>query len=409
MTKPMKLENAPGHTWRPRKHGRWELRWQARSDLVARGYMPKSARLWTGTLAELNDVAIKFIQDRCGLLQDEMLVWANGAVHLATEFTGTIESLVNCYQTDPDSPYHRKEFQTRRHYDNLCRRLYLEHGPEQIADIKARQLLRWHEAWSEGGKIAMGHGMVTMLRILVNFGATILDDKDCVNLATLLSGMKFQNTKPRTVHLSYEQATAIIAKAHELGRHSIALAQAFSFEGMLRQKDVIGEWLPTTEPGISEVFTGNSKWLKGLRWSEIDSDLVLRHITSKRKKELILSLRSAPLVMAEFDRIGTIPTSGPVIVNENTERPWTADQFRSVWRKIATLCGVPKNIRNMDSRAGGISESTDAGADLEHVRHAAGHSDIGMTQRYSRNSENKTANVQQLRIVHRDKKTAPER
>jgi site-specific recombinase XerD len=57
----------------------------------------------------------------------------------------------------------------------------------------------------------------------------------------------------------------------------------------------------------------------------------------------------------------------------------------------------------MDSRAGAISEATDAGADLEHVRHAATHSDIAMTQRYSRGSEDKIAGVQRLRAEHRSK------
>jgi site-specific recombinase XerD len=57
----------------------------------------------------------------------------------------------------------------------------------------------------------------------------------------------------------------------------------------------------------------------------------------------------------------------------------------------------------MDSRAGAISEATDAGADLEHVRHAATHSDISMTQRYSRNSVEKVANVQHKRASHRNK------
>lgn len=57
----------------------------------------------------------------------------------------------------------------------------------------------------------------------------------------------------------------------------------------------------------------------------------------------------------------------------------------------------------MDSRAGAISEATDAGAELEHVRHAATHSDIAMTQKYSRGSEEKIAEVQRLRVEQRNK------
>jgi len=57
----------------------------------------------------------------------------------------------------------------------------------------------------------------------------------------------------------------------------------------------------------------------------------------------------------------------------------------------------------MDSRAGAISEATDAGADLEQVRHAATHSNISMTQRYSRGAEGKIETVQLARIEHRNK------
>jgi site-specific recombinase XerD len=57
----------------------------------------------------------------------------------------------------------------------------------------------------------------------------------------------------------------------------------------------------------------------------------------------------------------------------------------------------------MDSRAGAISEATDAGADLEHVRHAATHSNISMTQRYSRGAEDKITVVQIARLEHRNK------
>jgi hypothetical protein len=58
----------------------------------------------------------------------------------------------------------------------------------------------------------------------------------------------------------------------------------------------------------------------------------------------------------------------------------------------------------MDSRAGAITEATDAGATLEETRHAATHSDTKMTQRYSRGSSDKIAAVMKKRIEHRNKK-----
>jgi hypothetical protein len=265
-------------------------------------------------------------------------------------------------------------------------------------------VLRWHEIWSKGGKIAMGHAMVSMFRTLCSFGVTMLEDRECERLSGVLHKMKFKVPRPRETRLTAEQVIAIRAEAHRRGQHSIALAQALQFELMLRQKDVIGEWVPQSEPLISPFLYGTRKWVKGLRWSEIDQNLILRHTTSKRQKDIEVDLKLAPMVMEELALIGDRPERGPVIIRESTKRPYDADEFRRLWRGIATAVGVPKTVRNMDSRAGGISEATDAGADLEHVRHAATHSDIGMTQKYSRAGAEKTRNVMLLRVAHRNKK-----
>jgi len=210
-------------------------------------------------------------------------------------------------------------------------------------------------------------------------------------------------------------AEAIRALAPSIGRRSLGLAQAFQFDLMLRQKDVIGEWIPVSEPGLSDVIDRNDKWLRGLRWEEIDKNLILRHTTSKRQKDIDPDLNLAPMVMSELRfmagvsqdallRRDLLPASGPVVVNEFNGLPWRSSEFRRSWRELANAAGVPKNVRNMDSRAGAISEATDAGAELEHVRHAATHSDIAMTQRYSRGSQDKVRNVMKLRAKHRGKK-----
>jgi hypothetical protein len=395
---PPKIDNAPGLVWKPRKAG-WEARWQARTDLVLRGFTPKSARLWTGT--EPSEAERAWIIDRCAALQTEMLVWGRGGIPQASSFTGTLASLIACYETDKDSPYRKLRYKTRGNYDSLTRRIGRDHGGLDLGQIKARDFLRWHEEWTCDGHTAMGHSLMGMLRTLFNFGATILEGEECERLSSVLHKMRFKMGQPRNERITADQASAVRAMAHTMGLHSLALAQAFQFECILRQKDVIGEWVPITEPGVSDVIAGNAKWLRGLRWEEIDGGLILRHVTSKRGKPIEAPLTSAPMVLEEFKRIGTLPNSGPVIVSETTGIPWTAHEFRRQWRKVARACGIPDKVFNMDSRAGAISEATDAGADLEHVRHAATHGDISMTQRYSRAGAEKTANVMRIRAEHR--------
>jgi hypothetical protein len=87
--------------------------------------------------------------------------------------------------------------------------------------------------------------------------------------------------KTRNEYMTAAQCRLLRSNAHEHGRPSVAVEQAFVFELGLRQKDVIGEWIPIKWPGLSDVVWGPRKWLMGIRWDEIDADLILRHRLSK--------------------------------------------------------------------------------------------------------------------------------
>lgn len=420
MNAPPKVDNAPGLVWKPMKDG-WAARWYARADLVRRGYKPKSISVWSGQTPDKMEIG--YIQQRCGDQQTDMLAFSAGGVPKPGKFDGTIDGLIACYRSDKVSPYRKLRYNTRIYYDTLCRSITrteweteegvtLAVGETPLSDIKARVLLTWYAQWSDGGHLAMAHGMIGMLRTMFGFGLTMLEDEQCERLSVVLHKMKFPAAKPRNERLTAEQAAAVCSMAHDMGFHSIALAQAFQFDLMLRQKDVIGEWIPISEQPISTLVSGNDKWLRGIQWQEVDQNLILRHTTSKRQKEIEVNLRLAPMVMMELGHLygspitrDKLPKDGPIILQERVNIPWTADEFRRRWRQIATACGIPKEVRNMDSRAGAITEATEAGADLEHIKHAATHSDISMTQRYSRAGTEKTAGVMELRAAHRQNKT----
>lgn len=412
MGKPVKVRDAPGLNWAKYAGGRWEARWRCRADILAKGFEIPSVRLWIGvepTKDEWDKIA-----DTCVSLQQEMLVFANGgppSLEGEVAMDGTLRGLIRCYRTDPDSGFAKKRYASRGHYDQLFKRLDEEHGDKPLAEIKGRMFRRWYEGWAERGTTTIQRSYITMLRILFNYGAALLEDADCLRLATALSNMRFPGIKPRTERLTSDQVIAIRAKAHERKRGSIALAQAFQFECIFRQKDVLGEWVPLKEPGVSDVIRkGKIKWLRGIRWEAIDANMILVHTTSKRQKEITVDLKNAPMVLEELAlRYGSpvtrdrLPAKGPVVVAERTGVPWNVVEFRRQWRLTATACGIPKTVRNMDSRAGAITEASDAKAPLEFIKDAATHSDIGMTQRYSRNAEERIAVVQLARLEHRKK------
>jgi len=401
--KPPKIEDAPGLVWFERKDG-WAARWQCRTDKAKAGFKPRTVPMFFGW--EPSDFDRANIQTECQNLQAQMLAF--GLVEAPpAEFDGTMHSLAHWFQIDPDSTFKKNRYATRQHYGRLIKRIVTDHGAERLADLRGRDMIRWHEEWSKSG-VPMAHSLIRMTRALFGFGMTLLEDLDCTRLVAILSKQRYEMGKTRAERLTADQVVLIRAEAHRKKLPSIALAQAIQFECIFRQRDVIGEYVPVAEPGTSEIVHEGKKWLRGVRWSEVDEHLVLRHVTSKRQKMIEPDLTLMPMVIEELQTIygfagdrATLPASGPMIVCDRTGRPWTAHYFRQRWREIARAVGVPDDVWNMDSRSGGISEATDAGAQLEDVRHAATHSNIATTQRYSRGGADKAAKVQKLRVVHR--------
>lgn len=327
----------------------------------------------------------------------------------------TLADLVRIYQTDRISTYHQLRYHTRQNAASILRRLVAAHGHVELSAIKRRDLAEWYMDWAKDGKVSMAHSFIAQLRTMSGYGASMLENDECERISSVLHRMKFAHGPARTERLTSDQVVAIRTAAREhFGWYSLALAQAFQFECMFRQKDICGEWIPLAEPGESDVVVRGQKWLRGIRWEEINDKWILTHKTSKRQKDIQWNLAAAPMVLEELavmvelpvDQLSRhlFPVSGPIIINDVNGLPWTANEYRRKWRKVADHCKIPKGVKNMDTRAGAITEATEAGADLEHVKHAATHSDIAQTQRYSRGASEKIASVQKTRVEFRNKK-----
>jgi len=266
---------------------------------------------------------------------------------------GTICNLIDRYRTDPRSQYHKLRYKVRLNYDNMLERIADEPalGPVLIADLDEAKVMAVYQRWSDGGvKLSIGHSMFARLRLLCTFGSAVLNDDDCRRLSSILHNVRIPKPQIVAEPLTAAHARAIRAKAHEMKHPSIALAQAFQFDLRLKQTDVIGEWIPLSEPGVSEVISDSKgKWIRGLRWEEIDANLTLRHITSLWQEEVVFNLKNAPMVMEELAKIGDRPTRGPVIICEGPNLPWSQAEYRRWWRKVADAAGIPKTVKNMNS------------------------------------------------------------
>lgn len=267
----------------------------------------------------------------------------------------TLKSLIALYRTDTHSPFLRLGYQSRVKQDRMLERISEKHGHLQLRGVKSKTLLAWYKDWSSGGRIAAGHALIGRLRTLFRFGFTILDDEECLRLLEVLRESRFRTQGPRLVQLTAEHVKAIRTEAREhFGWYSIALAQALQFELRLNQKDVIGEWVPIAEPEESDVVWRGQKWIRGLCWSNIDKDLILRHAAGSGGRLIEADLKTAPMILYELGgrhQILRLVTEGrgPIVINDVTGMPWSTAEYRRKWRMVARKAGVPDIVKNRDS------------------------------------------------------------
>jgi integrase len=170
----------------------------------------------------------------------------------------------------------------------------------------------------------------------------------------------------------------------------------------MRQKDVIGEWEPIPEgnPAHGIVLNG-SRWVNGLTWADIGANLSFSKATTKTSAIVSHDLTLCPMTLELLDLVPAESRIGPVIIDETAGRPYADHAYAREWRAVAKLAGIPDAIRNMDARAGAITEAEDAGADLDEIRGAVGHTQASTTARYSRGAIGKSRSVAEKRIAFR--------
>lgn len=366
-----------------------------------------------------------------------MMLWARGGVESDPNslFDGTISGLLTVYEKHTESPFNRLRFATQSKQALVLTALRNEVGKVRVAHITFNDITSWQREFAvnpDGGEPLKTRAaeMSAVLRRAIIFGALVLPKSaGCHDLCDVYAKMRQANlmntaSRKRTEYMTVAQCRLIRHKAHEMGFHSIALAQAFAFELALRQKDVIGEWLPRAWPGLTDIIWGPRKWLIGIRWDEIDGDLILRHRLSKslHGKDAVMDadagqtkawdLKVYPMIVDELRHIAgkdeftraDLPASGPLIVGDSSRmkgRPWVTNQFARVWRKVADAAGIPGNIQNRDSRPGAATEADLAGADKDKVRRGLGHAKGQTTDIYLRGDLEVSRELARLRTEKR--------
>ncbi|QDC00325.1 tyrosine-type recombinase/integrase [Mesorhizobium sp. 8] len=368
---------APGLVWIRRSNG-FTPRWVARESDRKAGFRPK-----TVNLSRWADDPIA-LAERCDSLWAEMLEWRSARVADPLQFDGTLRSLFLLYQSHPQSTFHQLSSASRRPYDSYLARLVKDVGERTVDSVSGLDLLTWHTNWSNGGANLAASAMCrAVLDAAINFGV-MARLKGCVELAAALRATKrsLPKPRPRSVAMTADDVIRLRQAAHAAGRPSSALAYALVFETAIRLWDVIGQWDVVDRHGKSHPRGRRTLW-RGLRWEDIDADMVLRYVPSKTSAKTGLAvtfpLSKAPMVMEEMKHWSEEKRSGPIIVCERTRRPYGSADFSGCWRLDSKACGLSSKVWARDLRASGITEGRAAGTATDDVAKVAGHASTKTT------------------------------
>lgn len=289
-------------------------------------------------------------------------------------FIGTIKSLIEQYRHDKTSTLHRVKHSTRiRDYEPSLRVLEKDVGDRVIAKLRASDFQRWFDKWRTKGH-RRASGAIKLLRVVVSYGAGERLH-GCAEARLILSDMRFEQPEPRMVTMSYDQCLAIVRKSAELECPSIGFVEALKFETALRRIDVIGEWAPDPDGGPF-------RW-RGMTVGDISKEMILSLKTSKTNAAVARDLKELPLVQ-EALKAYSIPEIGPVVIDEDSGRPYWENRYATKFRIVARAADIPDDVWSMDSRAGAVTETVEATGSLEAGRNLATHATTKTTRRYSR-------------------------
>lgn len=361
--------------------------WVADEDAVNSGYptktVPIPVGLGVGNMPPCDVAAV--IEDECQKQQNAMLAWLDGDVddkeRLAPKYNGTLGSLADCYESDEDSAYQELKENSAEVYKAWLKMVRETVGLRNVSRIVAKDFRRWYRMWKERSTsrgtdgTRQAYGGIQIIRIILNFGSES-GIKKCLELRTAMENMKFRKNPPRNVVLTFAQVRAFLEEAWRRGELFTALVQAIQFECFLRQNDVIGQWRKI-KPGYvareGDVIIGEKYW-RGMTMAMIRLGDTLVVQTSKTGKPVVHALASCQLIVECLEKIGKSVADGPV-ARQADGSPWRDRQsFSKAWRETARAAGIPENVWNMDNRASGITEASEAGVPDDDIIKQSGHS-----------------------------------
>jgi len=397
--------DSPGLKWRKTAGGRQPY-WVA--SQVARDIKEFPDR----TVRLPKDATDEELADLCRIHSARLLKWiadcATGApVH---RYDGTIYSLSQLFQKHPESTFQTVKHNTRDSYVDSLKIIEATVGARVVRNLSVLDVRRWYRNWrapaapGKPERIKRAHDCVAVFRMILRFGHA-LDHEECGKLDEKLAKVRFEKSGSREQEMTFVQAAAFVRKALEMGRggvmtwdraRSMAIGVAAQFDLLLRQKDIIGEWRVAEADVAGVIYDGHGQmWVGRFRWDNVPG-WKLRLKTSKTRSAIEFDLQNYSLLFPLLESVPLHERTGSIVKGEHG-LPVRPNSYRNWFRQIARAAGIPDDVWNMDTRAGGATEADEAGADLKAISDHLTHSETKTTIRYIRRVHKKTAIVAEAR------------
>lgn len=390
----------PGLQWRPRAHGASVPMWLPPKKDVKKGYRPKSIMLdQDATAVEIAAV--------CRRQWDDLEKWRTGQPVPPPRLT--IRWLIDRYQADKFSPFHKLKPDTQQSYRWECKRIaetigdrllgMKMEGGAPVPRIVGEDIRRWFHAWGhphkDGNPLTPTPSRAThciaMLRTLISYAVEI-GVEGAVDLRARLNAMRFEKPAARTKAPTYDQVDALVNEAEAQGCRSIAITTLAQYELIERRAHIIGQW-------------NGDVWADGWVWEGVSPEWVIRYYQTKKGRTLReFDLKPVQRLLGLMQVTPKEQRTGPIIICEATGEPWIKRRYQEKFREIARAAGVPDEVFSMDMRSGGVTEADGIeGVTPRMIQDGAGHKDIATQEIYRRGRQRNANKVVELRQANRTK------
>jgi len=330
-------------------------------------------------------------------------------------YDGRVSTACKIYEAHPYSDFRTVSEKTRGGYLDSLKVIRGSIGQRRIGKATIIDAKRWYKQWRapkwKNGpeRLRRAHGAMAMLRTVLYFLAA-LGHRDCERLAARLANVKFERPGARVEEMTREQTGLFVRAALDLGERGVmpkdralamAIGVAAQFELGVRETDVIGQWRDATAPRRphepAPLVCGEEQWFGFFSWENVPGwRWHTRLSKSKYRAPMDFDLRNYPLLFSLLEHVPHTERAGAIVKGEHG-LPVRESSYGKWYRQIRLAAGIPAAVQKRDARAGAATEGYEAGATIDDLQGALGHSRPTTTARYIRRNEKRIATVAKAR------------